>query len=418
MSKRFSSHFRDLLSKHSELNELMKHYSRKAFEMCDKAQEYTFLVPSKEMVQEIRQMRAKNDIAGIQKKLLALCVPQKLSKTSDWGRGVRATGNINLQVKNTNNKNVTFANGATASHVTNKDNIAVWQLHGDHIPDGDMRVVTGKFENVPEPETPQNDEELTKLAKIVRKTAREPDGFKTMVAVLYMSLDSEDKETAKQFINGNPAAEFFFLYDSPFVKCNKKVLLESSANPGAYDDICTKTPKLYNIEHIREIKNMITQESNFARNLYKEFYENVSRNKGVYKSDDKEYRICNEVIAPYLYSMEMFCYAACMIHKQMSTTDDQIFNHLFDQLIILNTSTNMPSEQQILFKMMDPLTSFEMFEERFNKFGFCLFKTEIAGSGEKKKKHKPKPRKYLDVKNKLKKLDITAKQKLLKMLSK
>ena len=422
--------FRALPEENPKLAPLLLYVNRPTISQFFKGNKnISFMVPSHNMMSELKKDFESKDYKSLDLKILSLIIPNTLKSTSDW-RNVNTTiGNTEIPIKSITHKNIIFENNTKAelskTFNCSNGNICFWELEGNHIPCGKIqkkkkmetvqtqKPVKGKFEN---PQSTLESKEKELILKDLKK-----GNFKQLVCDLYASLDAENKELANCLINGNPAAEFFLLFDSPIIKYDSNAYIENTVTNTTdfYNEILAqKSEYLCNSgdhQKINELKEFLG-DSHFYENEYKRFYTEVENN-GEFNMNDEVLKICPPVIGKYLYSIEIFCTYIKILHDKLETATPEDHPSIINDMIIFNLTTNQKSTKNIIFEDSDnPVENLDIFKMRFEKAGLCLFKTTtVTGSGQKK--IKVKSRKLTKHKNMFKTMDAHQKEKLKKYLN-
>ncbi len=429
--------FRSLPEDHPKLAPLLLYVNRPTVSNLFKGvKKLSFLIPSDSMMTELKKDFEKKDFKSLDLKILSLMIPDTLTNSSDWKNVDLSVGRTYVPIKNISHKNIVFENGSKATlsrnFSCNKGAVCFWELEGTHVPLGAInkkkkqlsttkKTVKGKFEN---PGSKLEEKEKNLILEDLRK-----GNFKQLVCDLYASLDDENKTIANCLINGNPAAEFFLLFDSPMITYNSDLYIEntvSNINDYYSEILSAKGDYLCNnfdVKTIEKLKEFLG-DSHFYENEYKRFYTEVEAN-GTFSmplednSEDKtDVKICHPKVGKYLYSIEIFCLYIKMLCEKLENAPKEDHINIINEMIIFNATTNQKSTKNLIFEDTEnPIENLDKFKERFERAGLCLFKTkEVQGS--KDKKRKPKSRKLHKQKNMLKNLSTEHKEKMKAFINK
>lgn len=348
---------RNILTKTPELSSYLSKPG--LYKKYKNAEEGTnFLVPSSAILSELKNLSDEKKYKEVNRNLLNMQF--KDNKTA-FGE------TINYKVSK--NK-LQFSSGETASLVNNNDGFYLWQLQNDKLPHTTKsnNTTIGKFEN-----KEVNKEEQDKLINIIYKKLKNNEGFKQVVCELFFTLDDEQKEIALCLIHGNPYAELFLLFDSPFITININKFMEYTCT-SSYEDIlkicgdylCSNSDS----DKLKTLKTHL-KESNFMENHYEDFYRIIAENNGKYILNDEVYNICHSAIAEHLYTIEMFCFCMKKLGEEYESTEDK--NSVLKKMLDINLLTNVKSVQNVIFEDSEnPIVKFEDFKSNFKKFGLML----------------------------------------------
>ncbi len=419
--------FRDLPEECPKLAPLLLYVNRPSISSFFKSNKnLTFLIPSESMMSELKHDFESKNFKSLDLKILSLVIPETLHSASDWRDVSLSIGQTTVPVKSIANRAVVFENGAKAS-LSNKyksQNISFWELNGDQIPLGSIhrgkkmepskKKKRGGFENSG---STIDSEEKQNVLEELRK-----GNFKQLVCDYYNALDTKNREIADCLINGNPAAEFFYLFDSQMITYDAEKYKAKQVDncEKVYDDLCHKDgPYLCNngdtttVERLKEFFG----DTHFYENEYKEFYKQVEAN-GTYTfsspgGEEKVIKVCPPEMGKYLYSIEAFGLAIRMLEEQIT---DENRSKIIDQMIIFNAGTNTRSTENLIFSETDNIIeNLDEFKRRFAGCGLSFCKKEvrkIEGAGVK-----GKSRKMMKHKKAFSGMTKEQKQKLIKYLN-
>lgn len=272
----------------------------------------------------------------------------------------------------------------------------------------------GKFEN---PKSLLDSEEKKIILEELKK-----GNFKQLVCDLYHAVNEDCKEVAECLINCNPAAEFFYLFDSPMITYSAEKFKESSTKncEVEYAKLCKKSGKYLcnsgDVSKINEIKNYLG-ETHFYEHEYKEFYKQVEEN-GTFNLNGEVINVCPPIMGKYLYSIECFGMLMKILTEDLEkASSEKEKSEIIDKMIIYNAGTNTKSTANLIFsEESDLLKNYKNFKARFEKCGLCFCKTEVV-NGESEFKIKCGARKLLKHKKAFKEMSNEQKQKLIKYLN-
>lgn len=413
--------FRDLPEECPKLAPLLLYVNRPSISSFFKSNKnLTFMIPSESMMSELKHDFESKNFKSLDLKILSLLIPESLHSASDWRDVSLSIGQTTVPVKSLANRAVIFENGAkaTLSNKYKSQNISFWELNGDQIPLGSIhrgkkaepiKKKRGGFEN---PGSTIEDEEKQNILGELRQ-----GNFKQLVCDFYNALDTNNQKIADCLINGNPAAEFFYLFDSQMIsydvsKFNAKQVDNCEK---VYEELCHKEGSYLcnngdsaTIEKLKEFFG----DTHFYDNEYKEFYKQVEE-KGTYNFNGKEISVCPPEMGKYLYSIEAFGLVIRMLEEKIT---DENKSAIIDQMIIFNAGTNTRSTENLIFSETDNLIeNLDEFKRRFAKCGFSFCKKEVRkteGAGVK-----GKSRKLMKHKKAFSGMSKEQKQKLIKYLN-
>ncbi len=406
------STIKTLGSKRPELNLLIPMINRAGIkDVLSSIKECTLLIPSKEMIQELKQLQDKKQYVALDNAVLSLVIKDKIVNLNDWKKQHLTAADTVVPFKNIT-KNCAVLN----DHANLQFKDDHWHLSGTKIPVGLFLKKVKTQEKIHAPTKKgafENDEDMLKLIKECKKKLLKPNGFKQLVGDLYNTLDQDQKEIAKCFIHGNPYAEFFLLIDSPFIKVNAHKFLKETVGDACknYDRILQEKGKYLmcsgETEKARKLKEHI-EESHFTENKYKEFYVEIAKNNGKYVVDEMEVEVCHPALAEHLYTLELFSSIMKNLGEQFEK-DNKI--KVLENMIDINLLTNVKSEENIIFQESEnPIVNFEEFKKRFKQFGLCMIKNHSEIESDKKQ-IRGKDRKVKKIKRKFNKLKDEDKKK-------
>lgn len=413
MHRKFSSYFVEVLGKNPELLPLAAMYNYDILQDLDKIKEFTFLIPTKAMIKQMVELSHSKDTRDLKRMLYSLCIPKKLSKPTDWRGSLPSIREQKLIVRGMSSKNVMFGDDVTASFTKATQNAAFWNLHGAHMPA--INPKKGGFDNsTSELKDTEPTPSLQLLAEKILKSIK-TNGFEALVLTMYESLTDDDKKKANCIIKGNPAMEFFILYDSPFFTCDKESLLEMAPSDKDvkewYKQICNTPCDVCSAEEIKELKARLLDAHSGFDNEIKKFYNEI--HDGKYTFEGKTYHVCHPAFSKHLYTMDVFDYISSSMVKNI--TDH---NELVKNLIFLNNSTNVKSIDLYPFTEKDEIRGADIALERFKRYGLCSVCKVVAHTGGAERKNfKLKSRKLLKFRSKIKDLKPAEKQKIRKILT-
>jgi len=416
--------FRDLPEECPKLAPLLLYVNRPTIASFFRSNKnLTFLIPSEPMMSELKRDFESKNFKSLDMKILSLLIPEAIHSASGWQNVELTSGKTIVPIKHVSGNSVLFSNGSKAYESEKfhsaKSGVAFWELDGAEIPLGAVfrgqkiekpKVSTGSFENAKT--LIDSDEKKIVLAEYRKQN------FKQLVCDLYSALDAENMKIADCFINGNPAAEFFLLFDSPFIQYDAKKFKENKVADceKCYGEILKKTGEyLCNSRDLVKIDALRSalKDSHIFENEYKNFYASVEKS-GEFEIGGERVKICHPALAKYLYSIELFCHAIKISVEELASAENP--QEILDRMILFNASTNTRSTENVLFSEESAFDeNLEEFRRRFEKCGLCLFKT-IEGAGEAKIP-KPKSRKFLKHRGAIKNMSSEQKKKLLKYLN-
>lgn len=420
------SFFRDLPEECPKLAPLLLYVNRSSIASFFKINgKISFMIPSEEMMAELKRDFEKKDFKNLDLKILALLIPESITSISDWRNVSLSSGKTVVPIKSINSQSVVFENGSKAM-VSNKfksGNISFWELNGNNIPLGSIyrgkksdlkktKTTTkkGKFEN--------HESTIDSAEKIEILEDFKKGRFKELVCDLYNACDTDNQKIADCLINNNPVAEFFYLFDSPMITYSSSTYVDSKITNADkfYEGILAKKNEYLcnsgDTELIEKLRKKLGN-SHFYENEYKDFYKQVEET-GNYNLDGEIIKICPPIMGKYLYSIELFGLYVRVLTENMT---DENRDEIMDKIILFNAATNTKSTENLIFDDDGDLSiNLNDFKARFKKCGLSFCKKSIPESSGALEK--AKPRKLVKIKKAFSGMTNEQKQKLIKYLNK
>ena len=391
----------------------------------------TVLLPSDDMIQELKQYAKEKNSTKFVKKLLSLAVRGHLNTPRQLATGAVVDDHFIIPAS-ASGKYVKFADGVTAHYIGMKNGVNTWQYEGAKIPDFKKVEAkehkSGAFEN---PDSKYDEKDL-KLAEVIRKDLREKNGVYTVICDLYHAASDKDKELIELLCCADcyKWAILIVLLDNNFIKIDEDYYRANTVghekSQQCFRDIVSKHNALMASEEDIDKITKHLKDSYFHDNKYVEFYTEIVESNGRVTIDEKEYQICPEVLAPHIYMLEIFYAFAEKLNDKLDAhcadEDQTEFNKYLEELTVINHVTNTKKQEDVISTIKqydnDPIESLEFHKKRFEKCGFCIFRREtIKTAGGPSKKVKSHSRKYIKLKNQMSKLSPEDKKKLMSYMS-
>jgi hypothetical protein len=361
MSKFSLEKFLDKLCKEypylSNLGDILK--KTNFYNVFKKTADFTFIVPKESAYKKLCSESGKT----LKKEILKLFVSGFYTKPEKWDKTARLReGSLKVNV----NKDRVELDNQIIVYDKIYSKIPVWKSTN--------KVHGGAFNS----EKPMEESEMFDVEKW---TAVHQYGLRKAVAKLYENV--ENKKVADCIINGHPLAEFFILYDSPFIQLSSMELDLESEPAESYETIMAKTGTYLvnnkDTEKIKEFCKWIMKSSILDDNiivLHESFAEGTNKWENI--------EVIHPSIAPYFTRISLFVAVLDEIEKQMDSADST-YNH-YIQAFQINKTSDLQTTYMQFIQENDLETVLKRLVQTFSVSGLILFKGLKEGSAEKKKK--------------------------------
>lgn len=367
----------DLCKNHSHLEKLYDIIKKHRFEkVLANNGKFTFIMPKSNTIDRLAKKEPKN----VKKALLNMFIPGKHKSVENWPSVVYGVAGVKYKIKK-NTKTVEVGK-QKIEFLQSHSSIPIWNVVGT-VKHGGAFKSDSNLKNL---------EDVLTVTKFEQMNSN--GGFRSLVVELYEDLDENEKKIADCFINNHPLAEFFLLFDSPFIRSKQVELNIDSDKSEKYREICNKKGEYLvnnkDIETINKLKEQV-KNSNIIDPVIEEFYLNVQDN-GEYEIDGKNTKIICKELAPYLQRLNLFTYMLNDYQKVLDDDEASVVDkyNAFTNAFTLNVTTNLKiSYTEFSSSFQDENERIKRDSATFNVCGLILFKTEdIEGAREKPKKKK------------------------------